>query len=651
LQDNIRILAAVMFTDIAGFTTLMQENEQAAKERRDRCKNILESSIAEHYGRILQHYGDGTLSIFGSAVQAAKCAVAIQRQLQKEPVVPLRIGIHLGDIVYNDDGVYGDSVNVASRVESLAVPGSVLVSEKVHDELRNQHDITSKSIGFFELKNVRRPMEVFVLTSDGLVVPSPAELKGKTKDPGRSIAVLPFINMSPDPDNEYFSDGMTEEIINALTKVDGLHVTSRTSSFAFKGQNLDVRELGSRLNVGYVIEGSVRKAGERVRITAQLINVKDGYHFWSHVFDRRLEDIFALQDEISHSIVDRLSEKFELKKSAAPLVKAPTKNLDAYNLYLKGIFYWNKWTHDGVLKAVDFFKEAIELESDFAAAYAWLSNCYILLGTMGFDSIPDSYNSAKKNALKSLELDPTTDVHVSLAMIKFMYEWDLPGTYESFQTALKLNPGSPSPHYTYAFYLLFNGDFEQALSEVRLAVQLDPLSLPVRNVLANTYFALEMYEDAIAEYNAILEMDRNYMNAYNMMAWCYFLGGEAAKAVELLERWYEMSGNEVQYLTNLGFIYAQSGRKDEALKFIERLKVLAKEGVCFCSDFSYAVIYNGLGDFDNAFHHLGKAAAERNAGVLFSKFLPIWKALRQDPRYNEMLKKAGLIHSLLSKGY
>src|SRR5215203_5239917 len=290
-----RQLAAIMFSDMSGYTALMQQNEQLAKVKHRRLKEVLEASVSVHQGKILQYYGDGALTIFSSAIDGVNCAIEIQRALQLEPKVDLRIGIHTGDISIENETIYGDGVNLASRIESLAVPGSIFISEKVFDEMSNQENLRALEMGYFEFKNVVRPVRLFAIDKKGLVVPTRDALKGKTKQPTNRLAVLPFVNMSADLENEYFSDGITEELLNALTKVDGLQVTSRTSAFAFKGKNDDIREIAIRLNVDKILEGSVRKAGNRVRITAQLINASDGYHIWSENYDRDLTDIFELQ--------------------------------------------------------------------------------------------------------------------------------------------------------------------------------------------------------------------------------------------------------------------------------------------------------------------------------------------------------------------
>ena len=292
-----RQLAAIMFTDMVGYTALMQQDEKIAKQLRDIHRLALEEETQNRDGQILQYYGDGSLSIYKSSIVAVDCAIAIQNRIKDK--VNLRIGLHVGDIVKDEDGsIYGNGVNVASRIESMAISGAVLVSGKLHDDIKNHSNFSTKLLGMFDLKNVDQPVDIYAITNSPLNVPANQDMKGKGHPKQRSIAVLPFTNMSADPENEYFSDGITEEILNALVKVEELKVTARTSSFVFKGKEIDIREIGKTLNVEHVLEGSVRKAGNKVRITAQLISTVDGYHLWSEKFDRNLEDIFAIQDEI-----------------------------------------------------------------------------------------------------------------------------------------------------------------------------------------------------------------------------------------------------------------------------------------------------------------------------------------------------------------
>src|SRR3954454_11827097 len=470
-----RQLAAIMFSDMYGYTALMQQNEQLAKDKRRRLKEVLEASVSGYNGKILQYYGDGALSIFSSAIDRVNCAVEIQQTLQQEPKVELRIGIHIGDISIEEETIYGDGVNLASRIESLAVSGSIFISEKVFDEIKNQENLTAREMGYFELKNVVRPIRIFAIDNKGIVVPTRDALKGKTRQPSNRLAVLPFVNMSADPENEYFSDGITEELLNALTKVDGLQVTSRTSAFAFKGKNNDIREIGIQLNVDRILEGSVRKAGNRVRITAQLINATDGYHIWSENYDRNLTDIFEVQDEISSIIANKLRENLTVRAHEDTLVKAPTQNLEAYTLYLKGLYFYNKITPDDTKKAIACFEKAMTLAPDYAQAYAMTAACYAYLGATGQMQPDAAFEVVHKYSDKALQLDSTLAIgYVAKGWAYLFYDWKWKQAYESLIKAIELNPATTSAYFLLSFYYLSTGRKKEAVDIMEKALQIDP---------------------------------------------------------------------------------------------------------------------------------------------------------------------------------
>ncbi len=414
-----RRLAAIMFTDIVGYTEMMNQNEMTAAAIRQRHREVFEKEHQNFNGEILQYYGDGTLSIFKSAVEAVECSIKMQQQFQVGDIVPLRIGIHLGDIVFDKNDVYGDGVNLASRIESLGVSGCVLISDKIGYAIKNQSNFTSESLGFFEFKNIKDPVEVFAISNEGIKIPKRSELKGKLKENKKSVAVLPFVNMSSDPDNEYFSDGIAEEILNALVKIEGLQVIARTSSFAFKGKNIDVREIGRLLNVVHLLEGSVRKAGNRVRITAQLVSALDGTHFFSETYDRNLEDIFAVQDEIASKITNRLREHLGEDLHRQTIVQAPTLNMEAYEIYLKGLFFFNQWG-ETMGKAIPFFEKAIELQKDFALPHARLGVCYFFQAFGGKISWTEAYEKIRIHTNITIELKTESpEVYFAQAIFHF----------------------------------------------------------------------------------------------------------------------------------------------------------------------------------------------------------------------------------------
>ncbi|MBE0572245.1 MAG: tetratricopeptide repeat protein [Ignavibacteriaceae bacterium] len=639
-MKEIRMLAAIMFTDMVGYTALMQENERQAKFLRDKHRAVLERLILEHRGQILQYYGDGTLSIFGSAIEAAVCGAKIQKELQTEPKVPLRIGIHAGDVVYDDEGVYGDGVNVASRIENMAVPGSVLVSDKINDELKNQTEVSSVFLGRYELKNVRHPVKIYAINNDGLVIPTQDQLEGKSAVSENSIAVLPFINLSADKDNEYFSDGITEELLNALAKVDGLLVTSRTSSFAFKGKNSDIREIGKTLGVKTVLEGSVRKYGNRVRVTAQLINSENGYHKWSETFDRDLEDIFAVQDELANSIVDQLKKTIKIHKTTKHLVKVPTENIDAYNLYLKGLFNWNKWSADFMFKAIKYFEDAVAIAPDFSLAYSRLAACYIFLGAVGFMSNKEAYSKAKENANKSYELDNSIiDVHITMGMIKYFNDWDWEGAEKCFLKALEVNPNSAETRQYYAMLLSTLGYHKKALKEAELAHQLDPLNAPISYSLSYVYYNNNQTENAIAQAKKTIELDPDFGDALNSMAWMYLRSNQYDKAIEIFKKILDEPTNIMKAASGLSYAYAKLGQTERAMEFIRKAETT--ESTHLTIDLELAIVYTGLGEFDKAIDSLHNAIDKRLGGLNFinGRF---WKELQDHPRFKEILKRMNL---------
>ena len=639
-MKEIRMLAAIMFTDMVGYTALMQEDEKRAKILRDKHREVLERLIFDHRGQILQYYGDGTLSIFGSAIEAAVCGMKIQQELQKKPKVQLRIGIHAGDIVYNDEGVYGDGVNVASRIQSISLPGSVLISEKINDELRNQKEITSNYLGRYELKNVKNPMSLYAINAEGIVVPSSEEIEAKTSLTDYSIAVLPFINLSSEKENEYFSDGITEELLNGLAKVEGLSVTSRTSSFAFKGKTTDIREIGKKLGVKTVLEGSVRKYGDRVRVTAQLIDSENGYHKWSETFDRKIEDIFAVQDEITSSIVDQLKKTMSLRKPTESLVKATTKNIDAYNLYLKGLFYWNKWSPDFVLRAITYFEKAVNICPDFALSYARLSACYLYLGAAGFMDNKIAYSKAKNYANLSISIDNTVvDSQISLGMVKYFNDWDWDGAEKCFLKALEINSNSAETHQYYSMLLSTLGYHKKALKEAELAHQLDPLNAPISYILAFAYHNNNQIDCAIDQLMITSEIDPEFGDTWNSLAWIYLKSTQYEKAIELFTKNLDNPNYKLKAISGLGYTFAKLGQIEKAKEYLKLLEEYKSEDSP--NEMDLAIVYSGFGEMDKAFELLHLSIDKKLGGLNFING-KLWSELHEHPRFTEILQRMKL---------
>ena len=645
-DQQTRQLAAIMFTDMKGSTALMQEDEYKAKTLRNRLLDILSKTIPLYNGKIIQYYGDGSLSIFHSAIDAVKCSIEIQKRVQEKPVISLRIGIHSGDISYDEHGVYGDCVNVASRIESISVPGAVAISDKVFDEIKNQKEITTVSLGMFNLKNVKRQIEIYAVTNEGLVVPSEAQI-GVKAGSEKSIAVLPFVNMSSDAENEYFSDGISEEILNALTKVEGLQVSARTSSFSFKGKNEDVRQIGNKLGVATVLEGSVRRAGKRIRITAQLINTKDGYHLWSEVYDSDLEDIFQVQDEISLKIVNKLKENFSVTAKELHIIKPPTANIDAYNLYLKGRYYWNKSNPENILKAIKTFEDVILIDPGFASTYCMLSFCYSFLGSTGILSPTEAYSKAKDYTLKAIELDPNhAESHLSLATIKFYNNWDFHGAEASLEKAINLGLNSSLLNQVHGWFLISKGDFVKAIEKMEQAVLLDPLSLPLMCQLADAYSFAGRFNEALAQYDKAIELDPNFRRGFEGKGMTYLAMGEYQNAIENLEKYHKLIGHPLKGLSSLGHAYAAAGYMDKALECLDKIKQREVAEPNVILDMDYAFLYSGMKEYDKAFHFLNRVYEQRTGiaclGMIFCIRYPMLNELKADPRFRQLTSKIGI---------
>ncbi|HZD05340.1 MAG TPA: adenylate/guanylate cyclase domain-containing protein, partial [Longimicrobiales bacterium] len=523
-------------------------------------------------GRVLEVHGDGTLSVFPSAVHAVRSAMAIQRALMEEPRVPLRIGIHTGDVIHDGDGVFGDGVNVAARIQALAVPGGLLISAKVFDEVKNQPDIHTRLLGPFDLKNVKRPMEVYAVVGEGLRVPGSRELASRRAQPQRSVAVLPFVNMSSDPENEFFSDGITEEIINALTRVPDLQVTARTSSFAYKNRNEDVRGIAAELGVGSVLEGSVRRLGNRVRIAAQLVDARDGYHLFSEVYDRSIDDIFETQDEIARTIVRRLERRLVGRGKGTrpppvevPLVSAHTHDTEAYTEYLRGLFHWRKWTPDAVRRAIGHYERSTEMDPRCALPLSGLASAYTFLGALGQMHPHEAFPRAEAAARRALEIEGNAgESHLALASVQLFYRWDFEGAYRSFQRALSLTPGSAELHHVYGMYLRAVGDLCGAVEETEAALRLDPLSLPINHSLAQAYFVCRRIDDALAQTRRTLELDPEFRAAIETLGWLHVFEGRPAQALEVFQSIVDRTRDPFKVIPQRAYALMELGRAEEA---------------------------------------------------------------------------------------
>jgi TolB-like protein/Tfp pilus assembly protein PilF len=455
-----------------------------------------------------------------------------------------------------------------------------------------------------------------------------------------SIAVLPFANLSGDKDNEYFSDGLAEEILNALTKLHGLKVAARTSAFAFKGRNEDIRLIGETLHVTHVLEGSVRKAGSRLRITAQLISIADGCHVWSERYDREMTDIFAIQDEISQAIVTVL--KLKLAKPASRALGRRPVEPEAYESYLKGRFFWNKRTESDLNRSIEYFLRAIELYPPYALAYAGLSDAYVLLGIFGVRAPGDVYPKARAAAERALEIDETlAEPHAALGHVLTAYDWDFQGAETEYKRALDLNSSYPTAHQWYGHLLVVTGRYAEGIAEVTRARDLDPLSVPINAFVGLIYMKARKSREAVEAARKGVDLDPNNPFAHWILARALDAQNELSESVAESEKAARLSGGGQASTAQLGCAYARIGDTAKAHKIIDQLAELSRTK--YVSPYDIAIIYTGLGEKDLALEWLEKAYEERAVRLLELPD-PAFDTLRSDPRFQDLVKRIGLPH-------
>jgi TolB-like protein/Tfp pilus assembly protein PilF/predicted Ser/Thr protein kinase len=457
-----------------------------------------------------------------------------------------------------------------------------------------------------------------------------------------SIAVMPFTNLSADPEQEYFCDGMAEEIINALTHVEGLRVVARMSCFAFKGTQADIREIGRQLNVRTLLEGSVRKAGNRLRITAQLVNVADGYHLWSERYDRDLEDVFAIQDEISLAIVEKLRVQV-LRDGVSGLTKRPAVDPEAHQLYLKGRFFWEKRSRESFEKSIECFKKAIEIDPHYAQAFAGMAASFNDLPNYSSFPPAEAYMRAKEAALKALELDSElAEAHTALGLILCDYEWDWSTAEKEFKRAIELNPAYETAHHWYAFLLSYHRRVDEAIAEMHKAYDLDPLSLVVNRNYGFLLYMARKYDEALTMLSKAAELDPGFTYTHFCMGLVYLRTGEYEKAIAVLQKERElMEGVNPIVVIPLGSAFARMGERHKAEEILAGVEERMKHE--YVSPFYLAQFYFVMGDLDKGFELFERAYIERDIQLRQVRAFPMEDAVVRDPRYDALLKKMKLI--------
>jgi adenylate cyclase len=644
-----RQLAAIMFTDIVGYSSLMGIDEEKAYSLLKLNRKIQRPLIEKYHGQWIKELGDGVLASFSTVTDAVICAGSMLQSCKEVPGLELRIGIHLGEIVFENNDIFGDGVNIASRIMPLAVPGGICITESVYNNIANKKGINARFLREETLKNIKDPVRIYDVSIEPSVIdenphensPHPKQVtvfETIGRSPGKSIAVLPFVNMSNDSEQEYFSDGITEEILNSLANVKDLRVAGRTSSFHFKGKNMDLRKIGQKLNVQTVLEGSVRKQGNQLRITAQLVNVEDGYHFWSERYDRAMDDIFAIQDEIALSITEKLKITL-LEKEKAIIQKRPTEHTEAYDLYLKGRFYLNK-RGAGIKKGLEYFQKAATIEPAVSLAYSGMADAYSILAFYGTIPPDIAIPKVKQNAEKAIQSDAANaEAFTALAFISTFYDWNWAEAKKRLQHVFGINPNYAPAHFWYSYYLSFvEGRHEEGIREARKAADvLEPLESISHHVLAVTFINAGKFEEALQEANMAIELDEHSFPGYRALGVSLAGLNRHDEAIEALKTCVMISARHPWSLSELSWVYSLMGNTPESQKISEEL--ITRSQTEFISGMMLAGTSYFSKNFDKAFEFMELAFEQRDCTLPCIKAYPPCSFIRNDPRFRPFLDK------------
>jgi TolB-like protein/Tfp pilus assembly protein PilF/class 3 adenylate cyclase len=676
----------VLFIDIVGFSKLLIDDQS---EQIQKVKKIIREAeqfrLAEARGELVRlPTGDGAALVFRRSFEApVLCAIEIHKELRKHPEIPVRMGIHSGAVNELADlneqiNMAGAGINLAQRVMACADAGHILISRHVAEDLEQyprwrpylhelgeckvKHGLPIGVFNFYddEVGNPRLPKKfrelrqhrararwagfatalLLVAAIAGLLsIFSRNRVEVLPVRPEKSIAVLPFENRSNDPGNTYFADGVQEEILMRLSKIADLKVISRTSTQRFKSSPDDLAQIAKQLGVANLLEGSVQRAAGKVRVNVQLINATTSAHLWAESFDRNLGDIFAVESDIAKSIADTLQAKLSGAEKTAISTK-PTENPEAYELYLKGRFFWSKRTAADLQKAIEFFNQALGKDPAYALAYVGLADCYQVSPGYGAASSADSFPKAKAAAEKAVELDPTlAEAHTSLANILSDFDFDFEESIKEFERAIQLNPNYATAHQWYANGpLVALGQFDRAIAEAKRAVELDPLSLIINANLGNfSYFYARRYDEAIIQLRKTIEMDPRFPYAHGTLGQALQLKRQLSEAIAEYRKAVELN-DDPSLLALLGQGYARAGQRDEAQKILMRLNEEAKSR--YVHAYSFALMYLALGDKEHAIDQLERSYRDREPeDAHLIRVDPLLDDLRGHPRFEALVQE------------
>jgi len=634
----------VLFIDVVGYSKLLiNEQSEQIQKLKEIVRGTEQFRLAEAEGKLLRlPTGDGGALVFRNSPEApVLCALEISKALKSHPELRVRMGIHSGPVNEVTDlnaqaNIAGAGINIAQRVMDCGDAGHILLSRRVADDLKHYarwrpylHEIGECKVKHGEIISL-----VNFYTEELGNPQRPQNISGAA--PAKSVAVLPFVNMSADKHDEYLSDGMTEELINALARIPGLRVPGRTSCFAFKGKSeTDIfRRVGDQLHVNTVLEGSVRKAGDKLRITAQLINVSDGYHLWSKDYDGDTNDILNFQSNVAQRVVEALQIKLGVEAARA-LAKKSTENPEAHRLYLLGRYEFGKYSEAGWTSSIRYYEQALKLDPNYALAYCGLADTYAYMGGVVMPS-KEAVAKEKAFAQKALELDPELpEAHLSLACaLGGAFDWR--NAQIEFDRAIELNPNLAWAYEIYAWFLGGVGRLDEAIAKDKKAIELDPLNSFFQSALAYFLYHARRYDDAIVQIKKTLELDSASTLGRHFLGCCLLWKGETAGAIAEFQR-SKIVVTGAWYQGLLGYAYAISGDRPKAEQMLRELEEMAKRQ--YVNTTAFASIYLGLGEKEKALDWLDKSYQDQESACWYLTVDPIYDSVRNEPRFQALVQK------------
>lgn len=628
-----------MFTDTVGYTASTQADEGRTLDLLRQQAELVRPLLAVQQGREIKSTGDGFLVEFDSALKATQCAVNIQRRIHERNAegglapIRIRIGIHLGDVVQSGTDILGDAVNIAARIEPTAEPGGICVSSAVQEQVRNKIPEGLEKLPPTALKGLEVPMDIYRVVLPWTVNERSSAAKVAAPLDTSRIAVLPFVSMSPDPNDEYFADGLTEELIASLALVKGLQVIARTSIMNYKKKEKNVSAIGKELGVGTVVEGSVRKAGNRIRVTVQVIDVATEGHLWASKYDDTLDDVFAVQSDIATKVAASIPGSLTTVTAPIPALQE-TRDTQAYLYFLQGQALVYQREEEPLRQSLRFFERANERDPTFSRAYASAARAYIRLGEEGFISWSEAIDHGRVAAETARSISPDlAEAHSMLAELSFMADDPIEVLEKEARRALELNPNLAEAHDILGQAAAVRGDLPTYVSRIETAYQLDPLSPLTIRYLGRAYLHAGREEDALEHWKRTLHLDP--LNSYRGMTDYYIVTGDlemAGTTVKEMERIGPT--NEATYL-NRGYLAALKGDKATAMEMIAKLDATHEQGWSMSSSAGY--IYLALGDLDKFFDYLFAAAKDHTLQLATVRFSPLFAEARKDPRFEQVL--------------